>query len=205
MLAWMLNHPVPVAVVTFLLMWSDWLLTILQERARHDHYARHYESYPINTIEGNPLLRAGVARRAWLDARHLLVALSIGVGVGIILVFLTAPVRVPFLGYVWGLFLVVDSTHIGNVLGYRASRRGMHGKLLIHQRTGYRIQAARYAGLTVLLAVLLLCTGSAFLAGVTLAALVSAGRQLLWLRRVPAIPEDDAPPEALLVARGEAP
>lgn len=44
-------------VVTFFSMWSDWLLAILQERERQRRYAEHYQSYPVNSIEGSPLRR----------------------------------------------------------------------------------------------------------------------------------------------------
>jgi hypothetical protein len=52
---WLVDHPWAAGGVTFLLMRSDWLLTIHQERERKLHYAEHYESYPVNTIEGSPL------------------------------------------------------------------------------------------------------------------------------------------------------
>jgi hypothetical protein len=38
-------------------MWTDWLLTITQGKKRKLHYNEHYQSYPINTIEGNPILQ----------------------------------------------------------------------------------------------------------------------------------------------------
>ena len=52
MIDWFVIHPWLTGVATFFLMWGDWLLTILQERERHLHYADHYQSYPMNTIEG---------------------------------------------------------------------------------------------------------------------------------------------------------
>jgi hypothetical protein len=51
MIEWFAVHPWVTGVVTFFLMWSDWLLTISQERERQLHYSEHYESYPINTID----------------------------------------------------------------------------------------------------------------------------------------------------------
>ena len=99
------------------------------------------------------------------------------------------------LGYVWGLFLVVDMTHIGNLIGYRVCRRGTHGQLWLHQRTAYLVQAGRYAALAILLVVLAIMSFSPFLGGVAVAGVSSAFRQFIWLRRVPMIPATDAAPE----------
>lgn len=104
------------------------------------------------------------------------------------------PFREPYLGYVWGIFLIVGTMHLGNLLGYRASRRGLHGKLFLHQQTGYLIQAGRYAALTLLLIILTFISASSFLAGTAVADFTSSARQLLWLRRIPTIQKDDLPP-----------
>jgi hypothetical protein len=101
-----------------------------------------------------------------------------------------------FLGYTWGVYLIVSSTHVGNLLGYVASRRGIHGHVWIHQRTAYLVQAGRYAGLAALLVVAAACSGNTFVIGMAVAGLTSSVRQLVLLRRVPAIPAEDAAPEA---------
>jgi hypothetical protein len=102
--------------------------------------------------------------------------------------------QVAFIGYVWGLFLIVDTTHVGNLIGYRAGRRGLHGRLFLHLRTGYIIQMGRYLALAAFLSLLAACSASPFVAGVAVAGLTSAVRQLIWLRRMPAIDVVDAPP-----------
>ncbi len=178
----------------YVLMWLDWLLTTLQERERVSHYAEHYQSYPVNTIEGNPLLQQAVQRARVIDPKHFSIALGLGLAVGLVAAFLQGPLRELFIGYVWGLFLIVGSTHLGNLIGYRASRRGLHGKLYLHLRTGLLVQMGRYAATTVFLILLALASASLFVAGVALAGFTSALRQLLWLRRTPAIPEGDPPP-----------
>lgn len=58
---WQEMSPVLVGLITFGLMWGDWFLTTLQERERSSHYAEHYQSYPINTIEGNPMLQSSAS------------------------------------------------------------------------------------------------------------------------------------------------
>jgi len=50
----LMNSPVVIGFITMLLMWSDYFLTLLQEKERKEHYSQHYQSYPVNTIEGNP-------------------------------------------------------------------------------------------------------------------------------------------------------
>jgi len=35
------------------LMWTDYFLTLLQQKEIRLHYHEHYRSYPINTIEEN--------------------------------------------------------------------------------------------------------------------------------------------------------
>lgn len=195
MIQWLTAHPLVAGVITFFLMWSDWLLTILQEQERQAHYSEHYQSYPINTIEGNPLLQSAVHQKRLIEPKHIVVALMVGATVTLGLSCAALEWREPILGYVWGLFLIVDTTHLGNLIGYRASRQGLHGKLYLHLRTAYLAQMGRYIALAVFLTVLAICSSSLFIVGVAVAGLTSALRQMLWLRRVPSIPEDDRPPD----------
>ncbi len=193
---WFVAHSWTVGIVTFFLMWGDWVLTILQNREQRLHYGEHYQSYPINTVEGNPLLQSAVKTERITSPRHLIPALVIGVLVPVAVNLLPQDLRVPFIGYVWGLFLIVITTHVGNLLGYRASRRGIHGKISMHLRTGYLVQMGRYLALAGFLIVLAVLSESAFIAGVAVAGLTSAIRQLVWLRRMPAIEPTDSPPDA---------
>jgi hypothetical protein len=194
MVDWFINHPWVAGAVTFLLMWSDWLLTILQERERKLHYAEHYESYPVNTIEGSPLFQKAVRAERFAEPRHLIPALILSVIVAFALLWIPEIFRVVLIGYVWGLYLIVATTHFGNLLGYRAGRHGLHGKLYLHQRTGYVIQMSRYIALAVFLILLAVCSASLFIVGVALAGVSSAARQLVWMRRIPGIEAADEPP-----------
>ncbi len=197
MIEWFAVQPWVTGVVTFFLMWSDWLLTIGQERERQLHYSEHYESYPINTIEGNPLYQKAVLARRIVDPRHIVPAAILSVVVALGLVWIPEEFRVLLIGYVWGLYLIVITTHVGNLLGYRAARRGLHGKLYLHLRTGYIIQMGRYVALTIFLIVMAICSASMFMLGVAIAGISSAARQLAGLRRTPAIdPSDSAPTSA---------
>ena len=194
MIEWFAGQPWVTGAVTFLLMWSDWLLTIVQERERQLHYGEHYESYPVNTIEGNPMYQRAVVARRIVEPRHIIPAAILSVIVALALIWIPEGFRVLFIGYVWGLFFIVITTHAGNVLGYRASRRGLHGKLYLHQRTGYVIQMGRYVALAVFLCVLAACSASLFMVGVAIAGISSAARQLGGMRKTPAIdPLDPAP------------
>jgi hypothetical protein len=191
MIEWFAVQPWVTGVVTFLLMWSDWLLTISQERERQLHYSEHYESYPTNTIEGNPLYQKAVVAQRIVDRRHVVPAAILSVIVALSLVWIPESFRVLLIGYVWGLYLIVITTHVGNLLGYRAARRGLHGKLYLHQRTGYVIQMGRYVALAVFLIVLAICSASMFMA---IAGVSSAARQFAGMRKTPAIdPSDPAP------------
>jgi hypothetical protein len=194
MVDWVVDHAWVAGGVTFLLMWSDWFLTILQERERKLHYAEHYESYPVNTIEGNPLYQKAVRAERIAEPRHLIPALILSTIVAFALAWIPEIYRVVLIGYVWGLYLIVDTTHLGNLLGYRAGRHGLHGKLYLHQRTGYFIQMSRYIALAIFLIVLAVCSASLFVVGVALAGVSSAARQLVLLRRIPAIDAADEPP-----------
>ena len=191
---WQTISPVIVGIATMILMWLDRLLTTLQEREVVSHYAEHYQSYPVNTVEGNPLLQGSVKRARVVDPKHIGVAIALGVAVGYVSTSLEGVSRELFIGYVLGLFLIVSTTHLSNLIGYRVSRRGLHGKLYLHQRTGLLVQMGRYAATSVFVALLALASGSIFVAGVALAGATSSLRQLLWLRRVPPIPQEDLPP-----------
>lgn len=185
-LDWLVDQPLVVGATATVLMWADWLLTIAQERERAWHYAAHYESYPVNTIEGSPVLQRAVAEQRVFHPGHALAALVIGGAVAVALILIPTSWRPPFVGYVWGMFLVVIYQHLSNLLGYRAARQGVHGKIRLHQRTAYITQAGRYVALTLLILVLALLTQEPFLFGVMVAAAASALRQRLRARRVPA-------------------
>lgn len=189
---WFAIHNWATGLVTFLLMWGDWLLTILQEREQRSHYSEHYQSYPVDTIEGNPLYQSAIRKGRVAEPKQIITALIISTLVAYALVWIPQSLHVTFIGYVWGLFLIVITTHLGNIFGYRAGRYGIHGKLLMHLRTGYLIQMGRYLALALFLILLAVCSGSSFIVGVAIAGMTSAARQLLWLRRIPAIDADDA-------------
>jgi hypothetical protein len=176
-------------------MWSDWLLTIAQEKERVEHYSEHYQSYPTNTIEGHPVFQGSVPKRHLIDPKHFIAALVIGTVVSIMLVAIPQVWCELFLGYVWGLFVIVDTQHISNWIGYRAGRQGIHGKLWMHQRTGYLMQSGRYFATTLFLVILSVLSGSVVIYGVTIAGFVSSVRQLIWQKRIPKIEKSDAPPE----------
>ena len=61
-LKFLMDNPVILGLFIMLLMWSDYLLTLLQEKERKEHYYKHYQSYPINTIEGNPAFIEAVSK-----------------------------------------------------------------------------------------------------------------------------------------------
>ncbi len=192
---WQTVSPVIVGGMTTLLMWLDWLLTTLQEREMASHYAAHYQSYPVHTVEGNPLLQQSVRRARAIEPRHISLAIVLGLAVGYVSTILEGTPRELFIGHVWGLFLLVGTTHLSNLIGYRASRHGLHGKLYLHQRTGLLVQMGRYAATTLFVALLAIASASIFIAGVALAGATSSLRQLLWLRRVPPISQEDPAPQ----------
>ena len=194
MAEWLVGRPFAVGLVTLILMSADWLLTRLQERERQPHYSQHYRTYPVDTIEGNPFLRAAVADQRIVEPKHLLPAIVLSAVVAYASTLLPSVWCPVFLGCVWGLFLIVGSSHLGNVIGYRVGRRGIHGKVWMHQRTAGLIQTGRYASLALLLVFLAFCSGSTFVAGAAVSGVTSSLRQFLWLWKLPAIPFDDACP-----------
>jgi hypothetical protein len=177
-------------------MLLDWGMTVLQHRERARYSQNHYRSYPVDTVEGNPSLQTAVSRARLLEPRHLAVAVPVSALVGATTWWIPAVVRPLLLGFVWGQFIIVSATHLGNLLGYVGSRRGIHGRVWMHQRTGYVVQAGRYVGVTALLTALALCSGSVFVIGTAVAGVASTARQFVWMLRSPAIAEDDAAPDA---------
>lgn len=202
---WFSTHPLAVGIATFALMWSDWLLTIWQQKERDAHSSSHTRTYPIDTIEGNPLVRSAVQKKRLFTRRHLTAAVLISLILPLGLSYAPPVWKMPILGYVWGLFLIVDCTHIGNLIGYRVCRRGTHGQLWLHQRTAYLVMSGRYAALAIFLLVVAVLAGSPFVTGLALAGISTVGRQFAWLRRVPAIGPDDAPPATNLAAPNMSP
>jgi hypothetical protein len=41
-LKFLISSPPIIGLVTMLLMWSDYLLTLVQEKERKEHYSKHY-------------------------------------------------------------------------------------------------------------------------------------------------------------------
>ena len=194
MVEWFTYNPIIAGFITFLLMWSDWLLTIAQEKERAAHYFEHYQGYPTNTIEGHPAFQSAIPKRQLINPKHFIAALAIGTVVSIMLMIIPRMWCELLLGYVWGLFVIVDTQHISNWIGYRAGRQGIHGKLWMHQRTGYLVQSGRYFSIALFLLVLSILSGSVVIYGVTIAGFVSSLRQLIWLKRIPKIEKEDAFP-----------
>lgn len=195
MIEWLINNPFIFGLITFILMWIDWLLTIAQEKERKEHYFKHYQSYPINTIEGSPAFQSGVAKRQFVNPKHFIASVIIGIAVSIALMLIPRGFSALFIGYVWGLFIIVCTQHLNNLFGYITSRRGLYGKLCLHQRTAYLIQSVRYFSIAILLLILSILSGSEIIYGVTIAGFASALRQIIWLRKVPSIDKNDLPPD----------
>lgn len=195
MISWLVENPIIAGVITTLLMWLDRTLTIAQEKERRLHYYRHYESYPVNTIEGNPFLRKDVEKSKWINVRHLVLALLLGGFVAVYLSQIPKEGGMIFIGFIWGIFLIVNTQHLSNLIAYRMSRKGVHGKIWMHQRTGYYVQSGRYFATFIFLLILSILVENLFLYGVTLSALLSSLRMFIWMRKVPRINKDDLSPE----------
>ena len=194
-LKFLMNNPIVIGLITMLLMWTDYLLTLVQEKERKEHYSKLYKSYPVNTIEGNPAIQESVAKLKIFNPRHFIATIIAGVGLPIALLFLPNLLHEFFLGFIWGMLLVVNTQHVTNVLGYRASRRGLHGKLFLHQRTGLIIQSSRYLAISIFLLVLSVLSGSLIIFGVTIAGFASSLRLFLLCKKVAPIEKEDLPPE----------
>lgn len=187
MIEWLINSPFSCGAVTFFLMWSDWMLTIAQEKERQNHYFEHYESYPINTIEGNPSLQNEVIKKKLINPKHLVSALILSAIIGFLVAYIPTNIKELSIGYFWGLFLIVILQHLSNLTGYIASRKGIQGKLRIHQRTLYLIQSGRYFSITIFLLIISVLSSSQLIYGLTIAGLTSTLRQIIWSRKVPKI------------------
>ena len=190
----LINNPVIIGLITMLLMWSDYLLTLMQEKERKEHYSKHYQSYPVNTIEGNPAIQEAVAKLKIFNPRHFTATIIAGIGLPVALLFIPNPLHKLFLGFIWGMLLIVNTQHLTNVLGYRVSRRGLHGKLFLHQQTGLIIQSSRYLATTLFLLVLAVLSESLIIYGVTIAGFLSSLRLFLLSKKVASIEKDDLPP-----------
>ena len=195
MTEWLIENPYIFGLITFALMQLDWFLTLAKEKERKGHYFKHYQSYPINTIEGKPSFQNSVVRMQYFNPKHLIASVIIGTGLAFVLIFIPPKFSALFIGYVWGMILIVCTQHLTNLTGYIASRKGLHGKLLLHQRTGYLIQSGRYFSIGVFLLILSILSGSQIIYGVTIAGFSSSARHLILLKKVPVIDQNDSPPD----------
>ena len=197
-LKFLMNNSPIIGLITMLLMWSDYLLTLVQEKERKEHYSKHYKSYPINTIEGNPAIQESVSKLKIFNLRHFTATIIAGIGLPVALLFMPNLLQEFFLGFIWGMLLIVDTQHLTNVLGYRASRRGLHGKLFLHQRTGLIIQSGRYLATALFLLALAVLSESQIIYGVTIAGFSSSLRLLILSKKVAPIEKEDLPPENIV-------
>jgi len=194
MIDWLIKNPFVFGFITILLMWIDWILTIAQEKERKEHYYKHYQSYPVNTIEGSPAFQKAVAMQQLINTKHFFASVIIGIVVSFALMLIPNTFSELFIGYVWGLFIIVITQHLNNLFGYIASRKGLHGKLFLHQRTAYFVQSSRYFSIAIFLLILSILSKSEIIYGVTIAGFTSALRQFLWVKKIPKIDKNDLPP-----------
>jgi len=152
---------------------------------------KHYESYPVNTIEGNSLVRAEVHKRKILNLRYITISAAASIAVGAASGWIAFSRRELFLGWVWGTFLIVITTHLSNLVSYLVSRKGLEGKIRMHLRTGYLIQSGRYFAWIPMMPILWLVSMSSFILGVFFTTLTSSIRQLLWLCTIPTYDESE--------------
>ena len=195
MINWIIENSIVAGIITTLLMWIDWILSLAQEKERRLHYFEHYQSYPINTIEGNHIVRKDVENLKVINLKQNLIAIGLGVFVSIFLKRIPLESGLIFTGFIWGIFFIVNTQHLSNLISYRFSRKGIHGKIFMHQRTGYFIQSGRYFSTFIFLLILSLLIENLFLYGLTMAAFMSSLRMFIWIKKVPKIDKDDLPPE----------
>jgi hypothetical protein len=176
MIEWLIINPYVFGIITFVIMQIDWFLTLSQEKERKEHYFKHYQSYPINTIEGSPAFQDSVAKLKYLNPKHLIASVIIGIIVTFTLILIPPRFSALFIGYVWGMYLVVCTQHLTNL-------------------TGYLIQSGRYFSIAIFLLFLSVLSGSEIIYGLTIAGFTSSLRHLLLLRKVPKIDQDDLPPD----------
>ncbi len=194
----LMNNPVILGLITMLLMWSDYLLTLFQEKERKEHYSEHYQSYPVNTIEGNPAIQESVSKLKIFNLRHFTATIIAGIGLPVALLFMPKLLQEFFIGFIWGMLLIVNTQHLTNVIGYRASRRGLHGKLFLHQRTGLIIQSGRYLATALFLLILAILSDSLIIYGVTIAGFLSSLRLFMLSKKIAPIEKGDLPPENIV-------
>jgi hypothetical protein len=189
MIIFLIDKPILIGIITTLLMWCDYILTQIQIREVKKSYRKHYRSYPVNTIEGNNLIRKEVEKGKIFNVKYILI--SIIIGVIVFFLFKTRNSGELYLGIIWGFFILVNIQHLNNIIGYIASRKGLHGKLYLHLRTGYKIQSARYFSITILLLILSILTYSRIIYGITIAGILSSIRQLIFMRGLPSLKDDE--------------
>jgi hypothetical protein len=189
MIDFLMDKPLFIGIITTLLMWCDYFLTQIQIREVKRSYHKHYKSYPIDTIEGNTIIRKEVEKGKLFNYKHFII--SIILGIIVFLLFAIKNIGELYVGIIWGFLIIVNIQHINNIIGYIASRKGLHGKLYLHLRTGYIIQSARYFSITILLMILSAITCSKFMYGITIAGILSSTRELLFMRRLPSLKEDE--------------
>jgi hypothetical protein len=197
-LEFIINHPIVIGLITIFLMLSDYFLTLVQEKERREHYSKHYQSYPVNIIEGNPIMQEAISKLKIFNPRHFTATIISGIGLPIALLYMPGLLREYFLGFIWGILLIVNTQHLTNVLGYRNSRIGLHGKLFLHQRTGLIIQSGRYLATALFLLVLAVLSESQIIYGVTIAGFSSSLRLLILSKKVAPIEKEDLPPENIV-------
>lgn len=185
-----MNHPELLLIPV--LMLGDYLLTVAGARLRDRGYSRHIRT---EYYELNPVWQKEVARKRWLNPRHLVLVAVAGIWIyGMDAAF--GPGDDPTLsfatGAMLGVFGAINGRHLANLATFHRAQThasgDMEGSITFSHEYMLRTSLHQHLSLLLPLALLFLCQPTPLLggsvAGIALLMLLHGAWIVAWRRRM---------------------
>jgi len=178
-----MHHPESLLIPV--LMLCDYWLTVAGARAREGVYAEHFKT---QHYELNPIWQAAIARKRWLNPRHLALTFAISavfIGVGETLLA-NDPVFDFVIGALFAVFGAVNGRHLSNLATFAWMRRHpdeLSGNIAMSHALTLWLSTFQYLVLLLPLALLAIVTPTPHVLGGLGGGVLLIAVHLGWIRR----------------------
>ena len=178
----------PEVILIPLMMFADYMLTVLGARQREKGYGQHFK---LPSYELNPVWQKAIAQQRWFNPRHIVLTLFFSA----VLIYLAEFGGMPelyqqiLLGAILTLYGYILARHLSNLLIFRRVRRLPHelsGKITMTQSFATALSFHQCLHLTIPLVILAYFSRQGYVIGGAVGAVVLMLISLVWLQRAEA-------------------
>ena len=175
----------PEVILIPLLMFADYMLTVLGARQRETGYGQHFK---MPNYELNPVWQKAIAQNRWFNLRHTVLTLFFFVVLLYLVEFGGMPEIYPqiLLGAILTIYGYILARHLSNLLVFRRVRRLPHevsGEITLTQTFATAISFHQCLHLTIPLVILAYFSRNGYVIGGAAGAVVLMLLTLSWLQR----------------------